>query len=122
MQKAINRVDSDSRANKVFELKVKPCYKRLRRSKVRRKKVSVNFIKNRNHRCITGVQRIGKYIDGRPRVDVLDKIRREAVIKQTLKLKQCSELWKKVFLRRDTHPVYAKENQCLRKKMNELKR
>ena len=133
MQKALNRVDSDSRVNNVMVFGLQEGNlttdvgvldsdeKKFQYilSKIETTDASPDLVKNFEF------QRLGKYTDGRQRVlkvNVLNKSRREAIVKQAQKLKQCGELWKKVFLNRDSHPVYAKENQRLRKKMNEMKR
>ena len=47
---------------------------------------------------------------------------RNDFVKNSSKLKTASDLWKKVYVRKDQHPVYASENNRLRKKMGDLRR
>ena len=134
MQKALNRIDSVERADKLMVFGLSEEKITTDDGVLDSDEKKVQYILSKIGVTdatpeIVGAfeyQRIGKINNkGRPRVlkvDVVDKNLREAIIKQAPKLKQCGEIWKKVFLNRDTHPVYAKENQRLRKKMNELKR
>ena len=42
-------------------------------------------------------------------------------LKNTANLKDANEPWKRVFIKKDLHPVYVKENNRIRKKMYALK-
>ena len=39
-----------------------------------------------------------------------------------MKIKDASPPWKKVFVKKDQHPVYLEENKRLRRKVGELKK
>ena len=45
---------------------------------------------------------------------------RDKVLSLAPKLKTSGEVWKKVYVKKDLHPVYVKENQRIRKKRNDL--
>ena len=47
---------------------------------------------------------------------------RDEFIKNSNKLKEAEEMWKKVYIRKDEHPVYIAEKKRLRKKMFDLKK
>ena len=46
---------------------------------------------------------------------------RNEFIKNSIKLKDSGEPWKKIFIKKDQHPVYLAENNRLRKKLHKLK-
>ena len=46
---------------------------------------------------------------------------REKIKEQSKKLKLLHQPWKSVYINRDSHPVYLKENQRIRKRMKDLK-
>ena len=46
---------------------------------------------------------------------------RNNILKNAAKLKTLSEVWSKIYIKKDMHPVYIKENRRLYKKMMELK-
>ena len=72
------------------------------------------------------LQRIGRDSNGEKRrylkIVLKDYETRETVIKNAPKLKNLGEPINKIYINRDTHPVYQKEHQRLRMKFNELKR
>ena len=71
------------------------------------------------------VSRIGNPRDGMDRmvkVTFLNTEDRNNFVKNSNKLKTASDLWKKVYVKKDQHPVYANENNRLRRKMGELRR
>ena len=47
---------------------------------------------------------------------------RNEFLKNTSKMKDCQDPWKKVYIKKDQHPVYLAENNRLRKKATELKK
>ena len=47
---------------------------------------------------------------------------RNEFLKNTSKIKDCADPWKKVFVKKDQHPVYIAENNRLRRKAGELKK
>ena len=69
--------------------------------------------------------RIGTQTDGRKRVlkiNVSSKENRDKICKESKKVKLLPAPWKYVYINKDVHPVYLKENQRIRKKMQELKK
>ena len=76
--------------------------------------------------CDEGLSRIGKANDnGRPRLLQVvcgsNEIR-EDVMKASPKLKEKGDVLSKIFINRDAHPVYQKENGRLRKRLSDIKR
>ena len=47
---------------------------------------------------------------------------RDEFLKNAKKLKDAPQVWSKVYLKKDQHPVYIAENNRLRKKMYDLKK
>ena len=47
---------------------------------------------------------------------------RDAFVKDSKKIKNAPEIWKKVYVKKDQHPVYVNENNRLRKKMTDLRK
>ena len=47
---------------------------------------------------------------------------RNEFLKNTSKMKECEDPWKKVYIKKDQHPVYIGENNRLRKKAAELRK
>ena len=71
------------------------------------------------------ISRIGNPRDGMDRmvkVTFLNTEDRNDFVKNSNKLKTASDLWKRVYVKNDQHPVYANENNRLRKKMGALRR
>ena len=70
-------------------------------------------------------ERIGKPNNSdRPRiikVTIATPDHRNAIINKAKSIKQLEDPWKKVYVNKDTHPVYLKETQRIRKRMNEVK-
>ena len=69
--------------------------------------------------------RIGKPREGMERmikVSFPNADARNEFVKNSSRLKTASDLWKNVYVRKDQHPVYASENNRLRKKMGTLRR
>ena len=69
--------------------------------------------------------RLGLPADGKKRVlkiNVGTKESRDKICKETKKIKLLPAPWKHVYINKDVHPVYLKENQRIRKKMQELKK
>ena len=70
-------------------------------------------------------ERIGKETGENCRaikITVRDNKARETIIKNAPKLKSLNVPLSKIYINRDTHPVYRKEHQRLRKKLNELRK
>ena len=72
------------------------------------------------------IQRLGKDVNNSKRRYIKAEFEnnevREVVMKEAFRLKDLPEPWKRIYLNRDTHPVYQKESQRLRKKFNDLKK
>ena len=69
--------------------------------------------------------RLGAAVEGKKRVikiNVGTKETRDKICKETKKVKLLPAPWKYVYINKDVHPVYLKENQRIRKKMQELKK
>ena len=69
--------------------------------------------------------RIGIPAEGKKRllkINVGNKETRDKICKETKKVKLLPAPWKYVYINKDVHPVYLKENQRIRKKMQELKK
>ena len=71
------------------------------------------------------MNRIGNDINAEKRrflkITLKDYESREQIIKNAPKLKDVDEALRKIYINRDTHPVYQREYQRLRKKFNDLK-
>ena len=68
--------------------------------------------------------RIGQARDNSIRlvkVDVKSKAIRDRILEKAPQLKHSREPWKKVYVKKDVHPVYSKETSRIYKKMKELK-
>ncbi len=71
------------------------------------------------------VSRIGKQREGFSRMIKIvfpNSNERDAFVKSSSKMKEAPEHWKKVYIKKDQHPVYVAENNRLRKKMNDLRK
>ena len=71
------------------------------------------------------ISRIGQERNGIPRmlkVEFADMKARDAFVKNSSKMKEAPEVWKKVYIKKDQHPVYVSENNRLRKKMTDLRK
>lgn len=71
------------------------------------------------------IERIGKPRENYNRVIKIkcgSKENRNELTKNSNKLKEADETWKRVYIRKDEHPVYLAEKNRLRKKMLELKK
>ena len=71
------------------------------------------------------LSRIGQQRNGVPRmlkVEFADMKARDAFVKNSSKMKEAPEIWKKVYIKKDQHPVYVSENNRLRKKMTDLRK
>ena len=55
------------------------------------------------------------------KVKVVSKENRDRIMKNTAQLKNKDETWKKIYIKKDTHPVYIQETGRLRVKMKNLK-
>ena len=71
------------------------------------------------------IYRIGQEREGIPRMikmefDTMEN--RDAFLKNARKLKEAPEEWKKVYIKKDQHPVYVGENNRLRSKMKKLQK
>ena len=130
MQRALNSIDSKDRANNVIMLglteedmtvdgillsgdaeKIKFIFRKIN--------IGENIIPSTS-------QRIGRDINGEKRralkIIFKDYDTREIIMENAWKLKAFGNPLDKVYINRDTHPVYQKENQRLRKKFNDLKK
>ena len=70
------------------------------------------------------ISRIGAPKDNSIRlikVNMKSKAKRDVILKKAPMLKTKSEGWKKVYVKKDLHPVYTKENKRIYSKMKELK-
>jgi hypothetical protein len=56
------------------------------------------------------------------KVNVGSKATRDKICEETRKIKLLPAPWKSVYINKDVHPVYLKENQRVRKKMQDLKK
>ena len=68
--------------------------------------------------------RIGQIKDNATRlvkVNVQSKETRDKILEKAPSLKDKNELWKKVYVKKDVHPVYSKETSRIYKKMKLLK-
>ena len=71
------------------------------------------------------VDRLGQEKAGIPRmikVTLPSSDIRNLVLENTSSLKDLPEPWCKIYVNKDLHPVYSKQNKRLRDKMSELKR
>ena len=71
------------------------------------------------------ITRIGNQRNGMNRMIKLTFINqkeRDAFVKNSSQLKQAPDQFKKVYIRKDQHPVYIAENNRLRKKMTNLRK
>ena len=71
------------------------------------------------------ISRIGQERNGIPRmlkVEFADMKARDAFVKNSSKMKEAPEIWKKVYIKKDQHPVYVSENNRLRKKTSDLRK
>ena len=69
--------------------------------------------------------RIGNPVNGKTRllkINVGSKEMRDKICDESKKLKLLPDPWKKIYINKDVHPVYLKENQRIRKAMQELKK
>ena len=69
--------------------------------------------------------RIGAPAEGKKRVlkiNTHSKNTRDKICQESKKVKLLPAPWKHVYINKDVHPVYLKENQRIRKKMQELKK
>ena len=55
------------------------------------------------------------------KVNLKSKPKRDAVLEKSSTLKQKAAPWNKVYVKKDLHPVYTRENQRLYKKMKDLR-
>ena len=55
------------------------------------------------------------------KVNVKSKATRDLILEKAPQLKESREPWKKVYVKKDVHPVYSKETSRIYKKMKELK-
>ena len=71
------------------------------------------------------ISRIGKKREGMPRMIKIvfpNMNERDAFVKNSSKMKNAPDIWKKVYIKKDQHPVYVAENNRLRKKMIDLRK
>ena len=55
------------------------------------------------------------------KVNLKSKLKRDAVLEKSSTLKQKAAPWNKIYVKKDLHPVYTRENQRLYKKMKDLR-
>ena len=68
--------------------------------------------------------RIGQIKDNVTRlvkVNVKSKVTRDKILEKAPSLKDKNELWKKIYVKKDVHPVYSKETSRIYRKMKKLK-
>ena len=71
------------------------------------------------------INRIGQKREGMPRMIKIvfpNMNERDAFVKNSSKIKNAPDIWKKVYVKKDQHPVYVNENNRLRKKMVDLRK
>ena len=69
-------------------------------------------------------ERIGKPRSDSPRllkVNVTSKVIRNSILEKARVLRINPEPWRNIYIKKDLHPVYRKENQRIQKKIRELK-
>ena len=133
MQSSLNRIDFDTRStniiisglqegdivnNEVGELKGD-------KAKVKRllgvMEIGTDILANVD---TLECNRIGQNKDNVTRllkVDVKTKAIRDKILEKAPNLKEKSEFWKKIYVKKDVHPVYSKETSRIYKKMKRLK-
>ena len=70
------------------------------------------------------IDRIGREREGVPRmikIQFPNVAARDGFVKNAKKLKEAPEIWSKVYVKKDQHPVYVGENNRLRTKMKKIK-
>ena len=80
---------------------------------------------NLNEELLVNISRIGQVREGLPRMIKIifsNKKDRDEFVKNSSKLKEAPDIWKKVYIKKDQHPVYIAENNRLRKKMVDLRK
>ena len=55
------------------------------------------------------------------KVNVGSKVTRDKIIEKASSLKDKNEFWKKIYVKKDVHPLYSKETSRLYQKMKTLK-
>ena len=132
MQKSLNTIDADKRVTNLIinglpEEEITNDEEELVDDKTKTKYLihSIGITNIDPH--IDGFEftRIGTPVEGKKRVlkiDVGSKDIRDTILKETKKLKLLPAPWKRVYINKDVHPVYLKENQRIRKKVQELKK
>ena len=131
MQRSLNAIDSKERANNIIisgmtenEIKTvdSSLYEDVAKIKMLFQKIGIT---GDIPKLPFTAQRIGKETGEKRRmlkVVLKDYDTREVIISNASKLKKLVAPWNKMYINRDTHPVYNKEHQRLQKKFNELKK
>ena len=126
MQRALNNMDSGERSKNIIvsgltekdiTIPNEPVLK-TDQEKIQfiLRKINVNDVDVNNCQF----HRIGKEVDDRSRmlkINLNDKVKREVIMAKAPELRKLDEPLKKIFINRDSHPVYHKENTRLRKEM-----
>ena len=133
MQKCLNQIDSDKRITNLM-------INGLPEEEMMDDQISLPTDKEKFHHLLQKIgindleqsmeqfqfSRIGERTNnGRNRllkINVGSKEIRDKICNESKKVKLLPEPWKMVYINKDVHPVYLKENQRIRKKMAELKR
>ena len=134
MQKSINQIDSDKRVKNLIinglpegeivpEGTNQPITEEKAKFQTLVHKIGIMDI---DEACETfEFSRIGNPVNGKTRllkINVGSKEMRDKICDESKKLKLLPEPWKKIYINKDVHPVYLKENQRIRKAMQELKK
>ena len=132
MQSSLNSIDSASREKNVIisglpETDLNSNGKTLSTDKQKMSFIAENINAGFNYHDIKNftLTRIGQPNANKPRilkVKLGNKANRDKLIQASSRLKNLGEPWKKVFINYDNHPVYQRERNRLRLRMNELRK
>ena len=134
MQKSINRIDSESRKTNIIITGLPESDIVVTSNNnqpdtlvndIDKVKVLIGNISEENDLDVDTwtIDRIGVPRDGSTRaikVTTNNTDERDKVISLAPRLKSCENVWNKVYLKKDVHPVYAKETARIRRKRKEL--
>ena len=125
MQSSLNRIDSNTRNNNIIvsglqeddivddKDKIKCLFEVL--------EVDADVLGNIDH---FEINRIGQSRENTTRlvkVNVRSKATRDKILEKAPSLKGKNEQWKKIYVKKDVHPVYSKETSRIYKKMKALR-
>ena len=132
MQKSLNKIDSDVRNKNVIITGLAEGEIRTENDSLRTDHEKIQWILTRTENSSfddkiddLDVSRLGAVKPGYNRAVkiILPTVaERDEFLKNTAKMKDAPEPWNKVYVKKDQHPVYAAENNRLRKRAAELRR